>query len=88
MNEFLVDTANIARCITFYFINKTLFIFNLVLTHCQVNEIAAVLYILVTESFLFDVMAVKAFAPILKEESFQDIKKVLLKIQDQFSANV
>ena len=69
------------------FLIKTLFIFNLVLNHCQVKEIPAVLYILVTESFLFDVMAVKAFAPILKEECFQDIKKVFL-IQDQFSINV
>ena len=66
---------------------KILFIFNLVLTHCQVNEIAAVLYILVTESFLFDVMAVKAFAPILKEEIFEDIKRVFF-IQDKFFISV
>lgn len=47
-----------------------------VLTYSQVHSIPAVLYILASESLLFDLTAVKSFAPILKEAIFMDISKV------------
>eukprot|EP00794_Sanderia_malayensis_P000158 gene158-770_t len=50
-----------------------------VMMYCQVHNVPAILYLLATQSFLFDVSSVKAYAPLLNEDAFFNIRQNTFK---------